>query len=308
MSDTLRARTAPQESSGATGPITYPFTTRWQGETATETQNWYYAVGSYIVPPKVLSLYILPRPTILTDTTRATTRFMSQTATTGTGVSLPKFLAWKLKTSGCKDFIREGLLRNTTSKVILPFGVRVMTSKLNRRGILKVLVLGCSAVIVATLCLGAYTFHRLNRLVENYPQESASGVSGNQQEGAPYPADMEHLDQILSLKGGQTLPEGAHVVSVRPATNFARVFPGGWGYVVAFSATDSSIRAYVTERTGNPGELIERYPTALKAEGGLEDIDLSDISKPWNCGLGQANVLLERPLGRGWLVIRGGPR
>ena len=48
MSDTLRARTAPQESSGATGPITYPFATRWQGETATETQNWYYAVGSYI--------------------------------------------------------------------------------------------------------------------------------------------------------------------------------------------------------------------------------------------------------------------
>ena len=119
---------------------------------------------------------------------------------------------------------------------------------------------------------------------------------------------MEHLDQIPSLKGGQTLPEGAHVVSIRPATNFARVFPGGWGYVIAFTATDSSIRAYVTERTGNPGELIERYPTALKVEGGLEDIDLSEISDPWNCGLGKANVLLERPLGRGWLVIQGGPR
>ena len=138
-------------------------------------------------------------------------------------------------------------------------------------------------------------------------QPSASALPSNQQEGAPYPADMEHLDQILSLKGGQTLPEGAHVVSVKPAPNFARVFPGGWGYVIAFTATDSSIRAYVTERTGNPGELIERYPTALKIEGGLEDIDLSDISDPWNCGLGKANVLLERPLGRGWLVIQGGP-
>ena len=183
-----------------------------------------------------------------------------------------------------------------------------MTSNPNRRGILGVLVVGCSAVTVVALCLAVYTFHRLDRLVENAPQESASGVSGNQQEGAPYPADMEHLDQILSLKGGQTLPEGAHVVSVKPATNFARVFPGGWGYVIACTATDSSIRAYVTERTGDPGELIERYPTALKVEGGLEDIDLSEISNPWNCGLGQANVLLERPLGRGWLVIRGGPR
>ena len=75
-----------------------------------------------------------------------------------------------------------------------------MTSKPNRRGILRALVVGCSAVMVAALCLGAYTFHRLNRLVEDTPQESASGVSGNQQEGAPYPADMEHLDQILSPK------------------------------------------------------------------------------------------------------------
>ena len=47
VSDTIRARTARQESSGATGPITYPFNTKWEGETATESMNWYYAVGSY---------------------------------------------------------------------------------------------------------------------------------------------------------------------------------------------------------------------------------------------------------------------
>lgn len=47
MSDTLRALTAPQESSGATGPITYPFNTKWEGETLTESLSWYYAVDSY---------------------------------------------------------------------------------------------------------------------------------------------------------------------------------------------------------------------------------------------------------------------
>ena len=47
VSDTLRVRTARQESSGATGSITYPFNTKWQGETASESANWYYAVGSY---------------------------------------------------------------------------------------------------------------------------------------------------------------------------------------------------------------------------------------------------------------------
>ena len=71
-------------------------------------------------------------------------------------------------------------------------------------------------------------------------QLSASALPSNQQEGALYPADMAHLDQIPSLKGG------------------------------------------------------------------LEDIGLHGISNPWNCGLGQANVLFECPFG-GWLVIQGAP-
>ena len=71
-------------------------------------------------------------------------------------------------------------------------------------------------------------------------QPSASALPSNQQEGAPYPADMAHLDQFPSLKGG------------------------------------------------------------------LEDIDLRGISNPWNCGLGQTNVLFECPFG-GWLVIQGAP-
>lgn len=87
------AERARQESSGATGPITYPFNTKWEGQKATESMNWYYAVGSYDHATKVLSLCILPHPTILTDTTRATTRFMSQTATTGMEASPLKFLA-----------------------------------------------------------------------------------------------------------------------------------------------------------------------------------------------------------------------
>ena len=31
--------------------------------------------------------------------------------------------------------------------------------------------------------------------------------------------------------------------------------------------------------------------------GGLEDIDLRGTSNPWNCGLGQTNVLFECPFG-----------
>ena len=83
-----------------------------------------------------------------------------------------------------------------------------------------------------------------------------------QQEGAPYPADMEHLDQILAIGDGHSLPENAQVSSVSPATNFAKEFPGGWGYVIAFTATDSAIRQYVTEHTIHSGDIIEKYSSA----------------------------------------------
>ena len=73
-------------------------------------------------------------------------------------------------------------------------------------------------------------------------QPSASALLSNQQEGAPYPADMEHLDQILAIGDGHSLPENSQVSSVAPATNFAKEFPGGWGYIISFTATDAAIR------------------------------------------------------------------
>ena len=90
-------------------------------------------------------------------------------------------------------------------------------------------------------------------------QPSASALPSNQQEGAPYPADMEHLDQILAIGNGHALPEGARVASVSPAIRFSEKFPGGWGYVIALTATDSAIRQYVTEHTIHSGDIIEKY-------------------------------------------------
>ena len=40
----------------------------------------------------------------------------------------------------------------------------------------------------------------------------------------------------------------------------------------------------------------------------LEDVDLNSITNPWNTNFGDAILLLERPLGRGWLIIRGSTR
>ena len=134
------------------------------------------------------------------------------------------------------------------------------------------------------------------------------------QEGAPYPADMEHLDQILTVgrgphgRKGQELPEGAQVVSVAPALNFAADFPGGWGYVIAFTATEEAIRDYVTRNTGFNGKYIDNSPAANPESNRFEDVDLSAIQNPWSAGFGDVVLLLERPLGRGWLIIRGAPR
>ena len=136
-------------------------------------------------------------------------------------------------------------------------------------------------------------------------QPSASALPSNQQEGAPYPADMEHLDQILATGSGHKLPEGARVTSVTPALEYVKANPRGWGYVIAFTATDPAMRQYVTDATIFSGDIIEKAPTAKP--GGIQTLDLNfdDIGEPWEVGLSDGVLVLERPLGRGWLIIIG---
>ena len=137
---------------------------------------------------------------------------------------------------------------------------------------------------------------------------SAATAGAAQQTGAPYPADMDHLDDILASGDGHTLPQDAGITSVSPATNFAARVPNGWGYIIAFTATDTNIRTYVTTYIGMPGEIIERYPTTRPENTDLEDVDLSSITNPWEWDFDDTVLLLERPLGRGWLIIRHSPR
>ena len=138
----------------------------------------------------------------------------------------------------------------------------------------------------------------------------ATGTASVQPD-APYPADTDHLDDILASGDGHDLPQGAQVTSISPATNFAARVPNGWGYIIAFTATDSAIRDYVTTYIGLRGENVEKYGGVKREDDwldGLEDIDFTGITDPWTTGFGDAVLLLERPLGRGWLIIRGAPR
>ena len=139
-------------------------------------------------------------------------------------------------------------------------------------------------------------------------QPSASALPSNQQEGAPYPADMGHLEQILAIGSGHKLPEGADVSSVTPAVEYTKHNPRGWGYIIAFTATDPAVRQYVTDTTIFSGDTIEKDPIAKP--GGIETLDLNfdDISGPWKVGLSDGVLVLERPLGRGWLIIIGSSR
>ena len=139
-------------------------------------------------------------------------------------------------------------------------------------------------------------------------QTSQATGTASLQPDAPYPADMDHLDDILASGDGHALPQDAEVPSVSPATNFATRVPNGWGYIIAFTATDTNIRTYVTTHIGMPGEIIERYPTVRPENKDLEDVDLNSITNPWNTNFGDAILLLERPLGRGWLIIRDSTR
>ena len=102
-------------------------------------------------------------------------------------------------------------------------------------------------VILISLCAAACSPSYPHRATASTAVRESPAI--NIQEGAPYPADMDHLDQILSIGSGHALPEGAEVISVKPSTNFAARYPGGWGYVIAFTATDSAIQNYVTTYT-----------------------------------------------------------
>ena len=140
------------------------------------------------------------------------------------------------------------------------------------------------------------------------PQSPSPTVPSLQQEGAPYPADMEHLDQILAIGSGHKLPEGADVASVTPAVEYTKHNPRGWGYIIAFTATDPAIRQYITDNTNFSGDIIDKHPTAKP--GGIEtsDLNFDEISNPWKDGLNDSVLVLERPLGRGWLIIIGSSR
>ena len=126
------------------------------------------------------------------------------------------------------------------------------------------------------------------------------------QTNAPYPTDLDHLDDILTL-AKTTLPEGATNITITPATKFAESYPGGWGYVIAYHADPQPIRNHIDTYTSHSGEGVEDYPdTEYLAY--IKDIDFTAIQHPWVTGFGKVQLVVERPLGRCWMLIRGAPR
>jgi len=135
------------------------------------------------------------------------------------------------------------------------------------------------------------------------PEETSMSI---QQEGAPYPSDLDHLDDILAL-GKTALPEGATNITITPATKFAESYPGGWGYVIAYHADPQPIRNHIDTYTSHSGDNIEDYPDT-EYIAYIKDIDFTAIQHPWVTGFGKVQLVVERPLGRCWLLIRGAPR
>ena len=123
---------------------------------------------------------------------------------------------------------------------------------------------------------------------------------------APYPAALEHLGDILAL-GKTTLPEGATDITITPATKFAESYPGGWGYVIAYHADPQPIRDHVEKYTGHAGKYVDVFSDSGPVSY-IKDIDLNTIKHPWVTGFENAQLVVERPLGKCWLIIRGGFR
>ncbi|OLO53130.1 hypothetical protein BKH27_07325 [Actinomyces oris] len=104
---------------------------------------------------------------------------------------------------------------------------------------------------------------------------------------------MEHLDQILATESEHKLPEGADVASVAPAVEYTKHNPRGWGYIIAFTATDPAIRQYVTDNTSFSGKTIDRNPTSKPGDIQLSDLNFDEISRPWSAGFSDGALVLE---------------
>ncbi len=135
------------------------------------------------------------------------------------------------------------------------------------------------------------------------PEET---ITSTGMENAPYPADLEHLGDILAL-GKTTLPEGATDITITPATKFAESYPGGWGYIITYHADPQPIRNHIDTYTDLKGNNLESYPDSTTFLY-IKDIDFTDIKHPVIVGFGKVKLVIERPLGRCWLLIRGAPR
>ena len=154
-----------------------------------------------------------------------------------------------------------------------------------------------AAVVALTGCTNPFPG------IQFTPEETTTPTG---QTNAPYPADLEHLDDILTL-GKTALPEGATNITITPATKFAESYPGGWGYVIAYHADPQPIRNHIDTYTDLEGKNLESYPGSTTFMY-IKDIDFSDIHHPVITGFGKTQLVIERPLGRCWLLIRGAPR
>ena len=154
-----------------------------------------------------------------------------------------------------------------------------------------------AAVVAVTGCANPFPG------IQFTPEET---ITPTGMENAPYPADLNHLDDILAL-GKITLPEGATDITVSPALKTAEDSPGAWGYVIAYPAEPQPIRDHLNTYTGDLGDGVDHYPEARSAIH-VKDIDMTKIQHPWITGFKNAEIIIERPLGRCWLIIRGGFR
>ena len=157
-----------------------------------------------------------------------------------------------------------------------------------------------TAAVMAVTLLGACT---PTEPISPASEETSMSI---QQESAPYPADLAHLDDILAL-GKTTLPDGATNITITPATKFAESHPGGWGYIITYHALPQPIRDHFDTYTSFDGNFLEKYPDDTSPSN-IKDIDFTDIKHPVIVGFGKVKLVVERPLGRCWLLIRGAPR
>ena len=118
---------------------------------------------------------------------------------------------------------------------------------------------------------------------------------------------MKRMNKALRRSGAWLLlclffAAGTSIVSAQGYYDAAQCPEGAGTEANPYKVFSTEHFLWIAQQVNSGNDLRDEYFSVT------QDIDFSDIHHPVITGFGKVKLVIERPLGRCWLLIRGAPR